>query len=60
MASAKKSKPTGVVALESIFVDGVLFEAGEQITGVDKQEVDKVVRMGRAAAGEPEADGEDA
>jgi len=47
MASTKKQKG-GVFATASILVDGVHFDEGDEITGVDPAEIAKVVHMGRA------------
>lgn len=59
MARAPKAKAAGtVVANASILVDGVHFDEGDEITGVDQVEIDKVVHMGRASivdGPEPEA-----
>lgn len=55
--------PDDVVALTAICIDGVAFAAGDEITGVDPEQVAIAVRVGRAgprpevpAQPEPELD----
>lgn len=48
MARSPKKTAGAVVAKAAILVDGQHFDEGEEITGVDKDEIGKVVRMGRA------------